>query len=128
MENLTHSVKLFAAAKYFIVTAGSGPINSIFMKPGTGISILGSKRFDVCVLSMLSALNIWTTYCANSNLPHFPLFENETSADINIDYNMKYIDRMIYAVRNQCWPPLEDAMILLWDYEMLAKSNGVQIT
>lgn len=41
MENLSYSVKKFAATKYFIAVAESGPQNAILMKPGTGITMIG---------------------------------------------------------------------------------------
>lgn len=37
-----------------------------------------------------------------------------------IPINMKFVEKMIYAVTHQRWPPLEDDCTLLWDLRAIA--------
>lgn len=92
---------LMSKVKYFITPAGSSAFNMFYMRSNTGCFIIGSNLDDWADYGLAHAYNIWLAYCSNSNLDHYNLVDNQS---IDLQRNMLYLDRVIYAVENSKWP------------------------
>lgn len=110
-----------ASAKYLVTPAGSSVFNVIFMQNNTGCFIIGSNRDDWADYGFANALHIWISASYNENIDHYKPVKNKA---INIEYNMKFFDRLVYAVENKKWPDecYEDTNIqFFFNYKLTRK-------
>ncbi|EAX87792.1 hypothetical protein TVAG_469270 [Trichomonas vaginalis G3] len=115
LTNYSYSLKILAATKYFFSVSGSACYNIMYMQPYTGIAVIGSDIYDWLPMTNSVAWKIWYAYAVNPHIPHFPS-ETQLSFNVSVEYNLKYLDKLIYAVDHQRWPKLEDnSMAIVFD-------------
>lgn len=92
---------LMSNVKYLITPAGSSAFNILFMKNNTGCCIIGSNIHDWADYGLAHVLNVWLAYCSNSHISHDRVGWNQ---NIDLQRNMIYFDRVVYAVEHSKWP------------------------
>ena len=108
----------YAESKILVIPCGSIAFNAISMADGTGMVTLNSNRADMPQASFCQCIRIWNILIIHEKLNH----PNQGYTNPNIV--IKNINRMIYTVEHQRFPPndlfdvasLDGAKRIFWEY------------
>ena len=99
----------FASCLVLVISAGSQPYNCIFMKDGTGIVSLCCGQIDSPQFTYCFNINIWNIGVIH---PEMRLVNHALPANVNL--TLDTIDKMIYTVEHQHYPPDIDLFQPFW--------------
>lgn len=113
---INQSIKTLAATKIYVTVPGSLAFKAMYMQKGTGVFIFGTNIDEWSNYIITYVLNIWCTCTRNKYLHH----DKNLTGPIDVDYNIKYLKYLMYAVDHQGW--CNDALsdtetVLLFDME-----------
>ena len=91
--------KMMASLKLFLVSCGSQPMNSLFLKEGTGFLTLNSNLVDGPNLKIATDLNLWHIEVIHPKMEHWGY-----PGKANVTRVLTCFDILHYAIENQKWP------------------------
>ncbi|EAY16893.1 hypothetical protein TVAG_150440 [Trichomonas vaginalis G3] len=92
--------KIFPSIKFLFSPKGSNCIKSLFMSPGTVVTIAAADMFDYSVVSFILSLDIKLVYFTNPG-------SNYDCFDCDIDLTIDAIKAGVYCLKNGKWPQPE---------------------
>ena len=90
----------FASCLVLVISAGSQPYNCIYMRDGTGIVSLCNGHIDSPQFTYCYNINIW-----NIGVVHLDMKLTNHSMPANVNLTLDTIEKMIYTVAHQHYPP-----------------------
>lgn len=101
-QHIAKVIRKLSTVKILVSGCGSTIFNCAFMHDDTGCLAIGSELHDWANYGLAHVYRIWLGITINPHIKHFGSHLNNSKIDI--DYHIKFFDRIVYAVENQHWP------------------------
>lgn len=100
--NLIDNARALAQTKILVCPSGSNAMNIIFMRPNSGVCLIGSGTTDIPNMAVAYSCGIWVINPLNPGVSHY----KTDDAYCNVEQTVYSVRCLIYAVRNGFWPAL----------------------